>query len=223
MDKDDLIKKLEKPFDGLNANDAESFKDECFKIAENLINEFCIQCGKKKYYFAELEFYYYQTDRWNMEWNEKTYPRKNKKAGDFFFHYSGFDICFDSNFDEKMAKFGGILIRSLKDEKGNFITGPSVCALELMNVCYEQKELPELTPCSNIESKICEKPIKRYGIKYIDQQEDKNLCFYDERIKDKLRNEFEDDPTWDYSKNNKGEVKGIKKRVRYYKKRFENQ
>lgn len=212
---DKLIEILKNPFDGLNENDANGFQDKCFEIAKKLMKEFCIQCGKKKYFFAELEIYYYQTDRWNKEWNEKTYPRKNKKAGDFFFHYSGFDICFDSNFDEKMAKFGGILIRSLKDEKGNFITGPSVCSLELMNVCYEQKKCPEIKPCSNIESEICKNPIKRYGITYNDGQEDQDLCFYDELIKKNLKNEFKN-ATWKYSKDKSGKVIGTKDLIRYY-------
>ena len=215
----ELIEKLENPFDNIKSNDEVEFQDKCSEIANMILKNYCIQCYKKKYFFAEIEFYYYEKGKWDKEWNEITYPRKDKKAGDFFFHYSGFDICFNSNYNENMAKFGGILIRSLKDETGNFITGPTVCSLDVLNSCFG-KTWPKLVQCSNQECKVCENPIKRYGIKYKDnQKEDKDLCFYDERIKEKLKNEFEN-ATWDYSKYKDGTVKGQKKLIRYYH-RFE--
>ncbi len=221
----DLKTLLTNPFDNCKENSLEDFKEKCLDIATEMLENYCIQCGDKNYYyFAEIEFYYYEYDykkdkrnkKWNEKWNEKTYPRKNKNAGDFFFHYSGFDICFNSNFDKNSAKYGGILIRSLKDDMGNFITGPSVCSLEILNICSKLNTWPKLISRSNPNCKICEKPIKRYGI------EDVDLCYYDEQIKNKLTNEFED-ATWDYSKKKNGEVKGIKKIIRYYKKRFETQ
>ena len=132
-----LKEKLTNPFDGLKANDEKGFIEICAKIAEELLNNHGIKCGSKIYYFAEVEFYYYEKNRWDKEWNEKTYPRTGKKAGSLFFHYSGFDICFESKFEQ--GKFGGILVRSLKDEAGLFITGPSVCSLEILNACNEQK------------------------------------------------------------------------------------
>ena len=178
-----------------------------------MLNSYGIQCGSKKYYFAEVEFYYYEINRWDKEWNEKTYPRTGKKAGSLFFHYSGLDICFESKFEE--GKFGGILVRSLKDEAGLFITGPSVCSLEIINACNEQKVWPELVQMSNEGCRLCGKPITRYGITYKDKQVDRLLCFYDERLKEKLKNEFEN-ATWDYSKSKDKTVKGVKNLVRYY-------
>ena len=97
----------------------------------------------------------------------------------------------------------------------NFITGPNVCMLEILNNCFG-KELPELVQSPNQKCEVCKNPIKRYGITYKDNQEDKKLCYYDERLKDKLKNEFKD-ATWDYRQNKKGKID------RYYKKRFENQ
>ena len=208
-----LKEKLTNPFDGLKANDEKGFIEICAKIAEELLNNYGIKCESKIYYFAEVEFYYYEKNRWDKEWNEKTYPRTGKKAGSLFFHYSGFDICFESKFEE--GKFGGILVRSLKDEAGLFITGPSVCSLEILNACNEQKIWPELVPVSNKGCRLCEKPITRYGITYKDKQEDRHLCFYDERLKEKLKNEFEN-ATWDYSKSKDNTVKGVKNLVRYY-------
>ena len=211
---EELKKLLTNPFDGLIPDNEESFQKECAEIANDLFNSYCIDCGEKKYYFAEIEFYYYEKGRWDKEWNEKTYPRKDKKAGDFFFHYSGFDICFESSFDKDNAKFGGILIRSLKDATGKFITGPSVCSLEILNICFKQKIWPKLVPCHNT-CKMCDKPIGRYGITYKNNEEDIPLCFYDEQLKENLKNEF-DNATWDYSKYKDGSVKGLKNLIRYY-------
>ena len=160
---EELKKLLTNPFD--KKNDLKGFQDKCKEIAKQLLENYCIKYGEKKYYyFAEIEFYYYDKKKWNEEWNEKTYPRNNKNAGDFFFHYSGVDICFNSKFEE--GKFGGILIRSLKDENGNFITGPSVCMLEILNTCFEQKMNPSLEKSQNDGCIICEQPIARYGITY---------------------------------------------------------
>lgn len=210
---ENLKKLLGNPFDGLKKADVDGFVDKSKKIAKDLLCNYCIKCGNEKYNFAEIEFYYYETDRWEEPWNEKTYPRKGKDAGDFFFHYSGFDLCFNSNYGEDKAKYGGILIRSLKNGEGKFITGPSVCSLEILNTCMKEKSLPELTHDKNKECKFCEDSIERRGITYKDNQEDKKLCFYDECLKENLKNTFES-ATWDYGKKNE------KKIVRDYSKRF---
>lgn len=209
---EDIMQLLKSPFEKLEGN-SEKFQSKCSDIATKLIQYFCIECGTKKYYFAEIEFYYYKVGLWDEEWNKKTYPRTGKKAGDFFFHYSGVDICFDSEF--KKGEFGGILIRSLKDTDGNFITGPSVCSLEIMNTCFAQKSWPKITSASNDRCEVCKEPITRYGINYKDNQEDKHLCFYDERLKDHLKNDF-NDATWDFSINKDGKVNGPKKLSRNY-------
>lgn len=102
---EELKSLLTNPFD--EKKDWNGFQDKCKEIAKKLLENYCIEYGEKKYYyFAEIEFYYYDKERWNDEWNEKTYPRDKKDAGDFFFHYSGVDICFNSKFEE--GKFGGI-------------------------------------------------------------------------------------------------------------------
>ena len=91
----DIKDALQKPLESMNGDNVQSsFK----KIAENLFNNFCIQCGKKDYYFAEVEFYYYDKENYLIDkeqnkWNTVTYPRTGYSAGDFFFHLSGFDIC----------------------------------------------------------------------------------------------------------------------------------
>lgn len=189
-------------------------------IADKLMKEFCIISGAKKYYFAELEFYYYDKIRFKEVWNEKTYPRNNRAAGELFFHYSGFDICFNSNF--KDGKFGGILIRSLIDvaKTGNkYVTGPLLCLNEVLNACTKNKELPKVVQL-NEEEKLYQKkncvisdpPIPRYGITYKNKAiKDVPWCFFDKRLLDEnnQKNKFENS-TWDYVK------KEARDSVRYY-------
>ena len=178
--------------------------EEIFKdIAENLINNFYIQCGNgNEYYFAEIEFYYYDKVNYNQKWNRETYPRMDKESGELFFHYSGCDICFRSIINEKDndVRFGGILIRSLYDkERNKYITGPTVCANEILNCCSKSKKWPTI----NYEKQIHEcsvEPIERYGIP---QYNGEKLGFYDKMLPNHCSNKFEN-ARWDFDKNNDG-------------------
>ena len=176
------------------------------KIADELMHNYCIQCGEKKYYFAEIEFYYYDKENNSEEWNRRTYPRTDKEAGDLFFHYSGFDICFESKYSE--GRFGGILIRSLFDKTNNrYITGPLLCVNEVLNACSASQKWPMLILAQNESCEIGE-PIERYGITYEDKnKKDEPLCYFDKNIK--CTNRFED-ATWDFAKK---EAKAV---TRYY-------
>ena len=176
------------------------------KIADELMHNYCIQCGEKKYYFAEIEFYYYDKENNSEEWNRRTYPRTDKEAGDLFFHYSGFDICFESKYSE--GRFGGILIRSLFDNTNNrYITGPLLCVNEVLNACSASQKWPILILAQNESCEIGE-PIERYGITYEDKnKKDEPLCYFDKNIK--CTNRFED-ATWDFAKK---EAKAV---TRYY-------
>ena len=66
---------LKNPFEELTNEKKNEFQNKCSEIAENLFNNFCIQCGEKKFYFAEIEFYYYEKSKWENEWNKVTYAR----------------------------------------------------------------------------------------------------------------------------------------------------
>ncbi len=220
---------LQNPLDMM---DASNVQDQFRKIAENLFHHCYIKCGAKKYYFAEIEFYYYDKNEekgLNKEWNEKTYPRDKKEVGELFFHYSGVDICFYSSFGD--GKFGGILIRSLKDGKSKqYITGPTVCMLEILNEC--SKEMPRLELLKENEKytdyDLCKEPITRYGITYkTKEKEDEPLCFFDKNLYEKYtdkanhKEKFEN-ARWDYSKKKDGSVKGISVLNRYYHRFDEN-
>ena len=138
------------PNDFIEISEFQKFFD---KVAKYLLGNVAIVFGPEpdgtKYYLTEIEFYYKNEkakervikviDKGKKEEKEVessfyscTYKRC-RKAGSLFWHYSGIDICFDSN--EK--NYGGILIRSLiKKNKGGtpeLIPGPLRCANELMN------------------------------------------------------------------------------------------
>lgn len=177
----DIRKALQEPLEKLNGNNVQ----ETFRmIATNLFNNFCIQCGGKKFYFAEIEFYYYDKAVYLKakelyKWQKVTYPRLGKSVGDFLYHLSGVDICFDSYYDNEYAKFGGILVRSIEDEDGNIITGPLTCKDFILNSCGN--EMPRLKAYKPI-SEINPEPAKRLLGKK-DMNEDIidgkwKLCFY---------------------------------------------
>lgn len=210
----DIRKALQEP---LEDNNGKSIEKKFEEIAKNLIRNFYIQCGEKNYCFAEIEFYYYDSVNYNQEWNRETYPRKDKKAGDLFFHYSGCDICFDSDFEEGKGKFGGILIRSLYDKTENrYITGPTVCANEILNCCSKSKTWPSIHHKNGINECEIPNPIKRYGI------EDVLLCYYDKRILQNCTNKFEN-AKWDFDKKNDGKSPKLTDFTRSYSRFNQNE
>lgn len=212
---------IRKACNGMNEdNIQESFQN----IAETLLKNFCLQCGDKKYYFAEIEFYYYDKNSFKEVWNTRTYPRDNRDAGDLFFHYSGFDICFDSSFEH--GKFGGILIRSLIDVAkidNKFVTGPLLCVNEVLNACSKAKKWPEIEELTDEEKQfqnrdcVISEPVTRYGISYNDagKTEDVLWCFFDQRMLDEnnLKNKYAKS-SWDFVKQKAKDI------TRYYH-RFE--
>ncbi len=199
---EELKKLLTDPFDGVI-----DINGKVEEIAKELFCNYYIDCNGKKFYFAEIEFYYWQNEDlnkgFNQEWNRVTYPRESE-AGDFLFHLSGVDICFNSYYinkenPEKPAKFGGILIRAIRDEADKVTAGPWNCMLKILNECKGEK-MPQILksdePC-NSEDKI--KSTYR-ALGKDDRKKEKemaerlvnplNLCFYDSSItKDKWVNQ----------------------------------
>ena len=190
---EELRKKLTNPFDGVKNNNIQGIQDRCNEIAEMLFNQHCIKCGNKTFRFAEIEFYYYKNDEsntnnFNLDWNKETYPR-NKDAGEFFFHYSGTDICFQCHFEEKekndeYGEFGGILIRSLLDGE-KIIAGPLFCSNAILNACKAQ--MPKLESVDDYKQCKYEKDL-RCGISSDEKQKkDKMLflCYYVTHVNNK--------------------------------------
>ena len=103
------------------------------KLAEMIMNGYCIANGKHKYRPIEIEFYIYEKDIDNdhkKHADEHVYQR-DAEAGRVFFHKSGMDICFASSM--KDGRFGGILIRALEREDGKCFGGPRICSFEVLN------------------------------------------------------------------------------------------
>lgn len=192
---EELIKKLEDPFNKLGDG---GIQERCEEIAKELFCDYGIKCGDAIFRFAEIEFYYYEKGEWDKDWNTVTYARDGYKGGDLFFHLSGVDICFDSTLepeenenrsvvgksDNRKSKFGGILIRSVKDEKKHtIIAGPLNCKDAFLNAC-KGLCMPQLIQTTKIEMEPAQ--TKRCLGKDDQKMEDAltlNLCFYDDKIK----------------------------------------
>ncbi len=166
MEKKEIEDLLQQPFECFNPlTPVKTFET----IAEELMNNYCIKCGEKEFYFAEIEFYYYRDkdkvlfEEKKKNWEDVTYPRK-ANAGDLFYHLSGIDICFESDLriekKEKTGYGGGILIRAIVAAKDpqELIVGPLTCKDKILNAC-EGKEMPSLEPASK---KRNIKPSKTY-------------------------------------------------------------
>ena len=165
-----------------------------FKTHLLRLQEICliIATSNIEYYFAEIEFYYYDKEQClgssaeQFKWQLITYAHCDKKVGDFLYHLSGIDICFDSRIDSDCARFGGILIRSIKDSNDKVIAaGPYTCRDFILNECCRKTMLmPKLGFCEKMFD-ITPIPTYRY-ISANDLQIDKDLelklCFYDGRL-----------------------------------------
>lgn len=172
---------LKNPFDKLSKGEEKEFQRECAIIAQKLFDYYCIRCGDAKYYLAEIEFYYYEKEKWDNKWNEVTYARDGYKAGDLLYHLSGIDICFESQYNSnKNAKFGGILIRAIKDEEGTVTAGPLTCKDVILNEC-KGKQMPTLEQLSTQRKIDMKSTYRALGENDIDKEHDR-LCFYDSRI-----------------------------------------
>ncbi len=187
---EELRKKLTNPLQGLDEkNDKFVEVQNKFKgIAKKLFDNYGIKCGNKIFRFAEIEFYYYnKKEKWQDKWNTATYYR-DKNAGELFFHYSGVDICFQSDSENE---FGGILIRSLVeiDENGNSVAlhqGPMICANLMLNSCEEK--MPFVSDkVDSLDYNMIQSDF-RFGVDKESQEDEKNnnlqLCFFVNQYKD---------------------------------------
>ena len=133
----ELIEKLAQLNPNLTANEVRS----AFKgIAEEIFGNYHIEKNGQRYYFLEIEFYFCSKKHPDII----TYPR-NTTEGRFYFHPSGIDLTFRSEYKMLDGKdeivdvnnqfaFGGILIRKLlKWDTKQIIDGPHKCEWELFD------------------------------------------------------------------------------------------
>lgn len=206
------------PFDGITGGNTKMFEDKCNEIAKDLFNNYCISIGNNtRYYFAEIEFYYWENEKWNDDWNRVTYPRDKKEAGQLLYHSSGIDICFNSSYGDK--KFGGILIRAIKDQNDVVTAGPLVCSQLILNSC-SPKEMPKLEYTGDNRNVPVEQSIRSLGKKDMEKERARKdglkLCFYDSSIgmnntsnydKDKIPEKNVWNPRRNYFDKNTGDIK----------------
>ncbi len=141
MDKINELKSLL----NLDGIDGEKEIDSRFKkIADTLLKDFKIQKGERKYLITDIEFYWYTDAHRDFI----TYPR-NCPAGMWYFHPSGVDISFKSDIslpdkgaDKRPiltpnARFGGILIRSIKPDGWEYVGKKNALEDHPINVADE--------------------------------------------------------------------------------------
>lgn len=132
---------------GINTKSPQdSFPD----IAKNLMRNYIIKKGKKRFAIVEIEFYLFSKEHADYI----TYPRKMDE-GRWFFHQSGVDLTFQtqgepelltvkdkngknvSKLSYKNCSFGGILLRGLYDiQNDEYIFGPQKCVNVLWDNFY---------------------------------------------------------------------------------------
>lgn len=128
------------------------FKD----IADILMNKCVIRKGNVSYEIIEIEFYLFNPNHPDVI----AYPR-NCVAGQWFFHQSGVDLTFETTSEQ----FGGILIRGLRETKGERkqIFGPQNCVNHLWDKfnAFEaiESEIPLIIPA---DGRIETLPIESY-------------------------------------------------------------
>ena len=167
-------------------------------IANDLMKDYCIKCGNKEFFLAEIEFYYFRSEDEDLlktegnKWEGVTYPRITK-AGDFFYHLSGCDICFKSKLEYSKSKIngegGGILIRSIIDKNNIVTAGPINCVNTMLNACGRGK-IPFLYKMEKDRKSVKVHSTYRFlgdkDFKGIDKGENKDglhkLAFYDKNI-----------------------------------------
>lgn len=134
------MNELEKQLKSLYGQmDSDERNKKIKKVAEYLMQNYCIEANKTQFFMNEIEFYLYCDghrdpyihcyDMKNKECRDNTNNKKNKESRNntnnqgemlqWYFHGSGMDITFG----ESGIGYGGILIRSIKsgDEE---IRGP---------------------------------------------------------------------------------------------------
>ncbi len=159
----DKVVKLKKLLEKVK-HDVEKIEiEEIFNdIARCLLSEVIIKKGKdgQKYNILEIEFYYSSAKY--PESKKTTYPRK-AKAGDWYFHQYGMDLCFESDPFANEPYYGGILIRSIQRcdvSEAKLILGPGKVCDALFSVynAFENIGYDENMP--KIEDKHDYYPVK---------------------------------------------------------------
>ena len=170
----------------------EDFQKHFDEMAKYILCNVAIVIGDSnskqiRYYLEEIEFYY---NNGLVTEDEITFIVKDKKktekknffsctykrikdAKQLFWHYSGVDICFQSN----ETCYGGILIRSMSkcdsdENNAELIAGPLRCANEIANQSINLNCIPRIEKNKSAKRHISENDISstiRQGIETSDR------------------------------------------------------
>lgn len=111
------------------------------QIAKLLFNSFAIEHENSRYFFKEIEFYFYNQHHQDII----THPRSSKALRWYVNDFGGIDLNFESSIStthtiasrnksrekyqlDEHSFFGGILIRKLQSEDCRVLDGPMACA-----------------------------------------------------------------------------------------------
>lgn len=170
---------------------------ELSRIANILMNEYCIDNGAHQYRPIEIEFYIYDKDK---HADEHVYKRDKKNAGVLFYHYSGMDICLGSCLDK--GQFGGILIRALEREDGLMFGGPLVCLNEVLNTATTKCHVARAQVVQNYS---LQPALPRVGITPKNESDNYKYRFIRCRVPNPIEMNF---PDYDFKKKERKNRKG---------------
>lgn len=179
---------------------------EFAQLAKKILLENCLVVGKRAYQLLEIEFYFFHKTIYPDPYSHAAqYPNsvrlKQSATGSWYFHRftgmkkyyhtrRGLDLTFG---DGEQAKFGGILIRSIKAiDENRIISGPSRVVGEIIDQLNNDKALERIAFNTNsglafdstclLHLKALEHPLEspiyacpRYGLS------DKDLVYRDKK------------------------------------------
>jgi len=122
---DNLIKRKEH----LNSNNLDAIFES---VAVDLMSNYCFKKNNEKYFFTEIEFYFWSPEFKDDFIHDKKGTTSQCESNKIYHHYSGFDITFGKRF-ENYTERGGILLRGLKNNQFEFICGPLKCSNEIFS------------------------------------------------------------------------------------------
>lgn len=166
-------------------------------LAKLLLNKCIIKAGDKNYRLLEIEFYLYSSSHPDLI----TYPRIDSEGGNWFFHQSGVDICFNSSCnaskDGKFClntenRFGGILIRSIVELGNDMNTHPDskpiYGPMKCMDVLFKKfgaldcnrdtDQIPYIDLCSSLKEEKVMKTQRYIPIKNTAEEKIKSILHY---------------------------------------------
>jgi 3-methyladenine DNA glycosylase Mpg len=136
-----------------------------YKIAQKLMNEYCLTIGDNQITFKELEFYHKTVDKNGLHCDPYTHGNDLQfNAGTFYVHesngtYGGIDITFG----KPNKYYGGILIRGIQVENQKHIHGPNRVKKELCKLLKIDVNYKALQKACDMEQMVINTSLNNHG------------------------------------------------------------